>query len=75
MRRLLKIKVAGLIVTCLFYGVTSGQMANQKLAEKYNLKILPVDEVPEPAPDWLRQADMITSGRNCWKGYQLPDPF
>ena len=45
---------------------------DKELAEKYGLNVLPpVDSVDGPAPEWLRNADMITSNRNVWKDHQF----
>lgn len=42
-----------------------------KLAAKYDLKIPPASDRVEPAPKWLREADMFLSTRSVWKGYDI----
>jgi hypothetical protein len=48
-----------------------GQLPDRKLQEKYGLIIPPPDEKIDPAPEWLRKADMFTSGRGVWKDHKF----
>jgi hypothetical protein len=48
-----------------------GQTHDKELAKKYGLTVLPHNEKIEPAPEWLRNADMITSSRNVWKDHEF----
>jgi len=44
---------------------------DQQLAAKYGLDIPPAEEEVKPAPQWIRQADIVASSAAVWKGYEF----
>ena len=42
-----------------------------KLAARYGLDIPPAQDDSDPAPEWLRKADMFVGTRSAWKGYDI----
>ncbi len=46
-------------------------LLDKKAAEKYGLNVPPPKEEIDPAPAWLRNADMITSSKSLWNGYDI----
>ena len=43
-----------------------------QLAAKYGLEIPPaVEERLQPAPEWVRNAEIVSSSANVWKGYEF----
>ncbi len=46
-------------------------LLDKKIADKYGLDVpLPMEDF-ETAPEWLQKADMFTSSRSVWKGYDI----
>ncbi|MDD4108948.1 MAG: hypothetical protein PHH93_09530 [Prolixibacteraceae bacterium] len=70
---LIKLILSTTFVTSVFLSpfTSNGQTYDKELAKKYDLRILPEDNYLEPAPEWFQNADMITSGRNIWKGHEF----
>ena len=48
-----------------------GQIPDKNMVEKCGLTIPPDNDQIEPAPEWLRKADMITSNRSVWKDHKF----
>lgn len=44
---------------------------DERLAEKYGLQIPPAADRLEPAPEWIREAEIVTSSAAVWKGYEF----
>ncbi len=44
---------------------------DEQLAAKYGLKIPPVGGQLKPAPQWVREADIVASSTAVWKGYEF----
>jgi hypothetical protein len=44
---------------------------DQDLAAKYDLHVPPAATQLEPAPDWIRQAEIVSSSAAVWKGYEF----
>jgi hypothetical protein len=51
--------------------VTSGQLPDIKVAERYGLVIPKPDEDTPSVPEWLQKADMFTWGSDLWKDYKF----
>lgn len=44
---------------------------DQQLAAKYGLDIPPAANEVRPAPQWVRQAEIVASSAAVWKGYEF----
>lgn len=44
---------------------------DQDLAAKYDLQVPPAATQLEPAPDWIRQAEIVSSSAAVWRGYKF----
>ncbi|NLZ02274.1 MAG: hypothetical protein GXY25_17290 [Pirellulaceae bacterium] len=44
---------------------------DERLAEKYGLHIPPAADRLEPAPEWIRDAEIVTSSAAVWKGHEF----
>lgn len=47
------------------------QHYDEEIAAKYELTVPPSNEKIDPAPQWLQNANMITSDHEIWKGYKF----
>ena len=44
---------------------------DQQLAAKYGLNVPPAADQLKPAPQWIRQAEIVSSSATVWKGYEF----